>query len=150
LSGRLYIKQDHLRADWSDHGSDVFDLKQRRGWRIPAGFKVYAELESKDLSMYAPQVVNGSPCEHAVVPSACHFVGDELIEGRSTKKWATDTSKGVHTNIWIDDLLGITLKMEVGDSHTYEVKNLQSNSVPDSMFELPTGYEKIELPARTK
>ena len=148
LSGKLYLKDAHLRADWGEF-VDVFDLKQRTGWRILAPSKVYMELGSKDLSTYAPEMANGSPCPHAEVPSACSLVSNEVVGGRAAKKWdLNNPNKGFHVYFWTDDTTEITLRMAIGDAASYRVENLRSGLLTDSMFELPAGYEKLERPFR--
>jgi len=122
----------------------VFDVQQRKGWRIFAASHAYQELGSKDLSTYAPEMENGSPCSHAQVPSGCKLVGKEVIEGRTAKKWDVYNPNGFHVCFWTDDALEITLRMAIGDAANYEVRNLSATSVPDSMFELPAGYERMD------
>jgi hypothetical protein len=145
LSGKLYLRDDHLRVDWGFF-ADVFDLKQRKGWRVFADKHGYQELASQELSTYAPEMTNGSPCPHAQVPTACELVDTEAINGRSAKKWDVYNPKGFHVYFWTDTALGITLRMAIGDAASYEAKDLRRVSVPDSMFELPAGYEKLDKP----
>ncbi len=144
LSGKLYVSGHKLRADWGQF-ADVFDLQQRKGWRmVCTAAHSYQELGSKDLSTYAPEMMNGSPCPQAQVPSACQLVGNEVIAGRKARKWDLHNPKGFHVFFWTDDALGITLRMAIGDVASYEVKNVREVSVPESMFELPTGYERLD------
>ncbi len=147
LRGKLYVRGKHLRADWGPF-ADVFDMQQRKGWRIIPEAHGYIELGSKDLSTYAPEMSNGSPCPHAEVPSACKLIGSEVIEGRTAKKWDVYNPNGFHVYFWTDVALDITLRMAIGDAASYEVKNLHEYSVPDSMFELPAAYEKLQRPFR--
>jgi len=147
LTGKLYLGNGHLRADWGQF-ADVFDLQQRKGWRVITSAHAYQELGSKDLSTYAPEMVNGSPCPHAQVPPACKLIGNESIEGRAAKKWDVYNPNGFHVYFWTDDALGLTLRMAMGDDISYEAKNLREQSVAESMFELPAGYEKLDRPFR--
>ncbi len=143
LSGKLYLRGKHLRLDWGQF-ADIFDVQQRKGWRIIDGAHAYQELNSKDLSTYAPEMVNGSLCSHAQVPSACKLLSMEKIGGRAVKKWDVYNPKGFHVYYWTDEALGITLRMDLGDAATYEVKNLTEHSVPDSMFAFPVGYTRMD------
>ena len=145
LTGKLYLGDGHLRADWGNV-ADVFDLRQRKGWRIllPAA-KTYMDLGSKDLSTYAPEMTNGSPCPHAEVPSACKMVGKEKIDGRMANKWDLWNPRGFHVYFWTDEALEVTLRSEIGDA-IYEVKNLRGSPVSHAMFELPAGCERLERP----
>ena len=54
VSGKLYLSSGHIRLDWGLF-ADVFDLKERKGWRILSGTKAYQELGSRDLSTYVPR-----------------------------------------------------------------------------------------------
>jgi hypothetical protein len=143
LSGKLYLRGTHLRLDWGQF-TDVFDIQQRKGWRIIRDAHAYQELASKDLSTFAPEMTNGSPCPHAQVPSACKFVGKENIDGRTADKWDVYNPNGFHVFFWTDDALKITLRMAIGDAASYEARNLTATSVSDSLFALPAGYEKLD------
>ena len=144
LSGKLYVSGNHLRADWGPI-SDVFDLKTRTGWRIFPDTKKYERLTSKDLSTYAPEMENGSLCPHATFPSSCNLLGDEVVEGRSAKKWDLyNPQKNFHVYFWTDEAQAITLRMEIGDEATYKVSHVRADYIPESTFQIPAGFEKIE------
>lgn len=143
LSGKLYLRGTRVRLDWGQF-ADVFDIQQRKGCRIIPSAHAYQELGSKDLSTYLPEMTNGSLCPHAQVPSACKVLGKENVDGRTATKWDVYNPKGFHVYFWTDDALEITLRMAMGDATNYEVKNLVPARVPDSVFELPAGYEKLD------
>jgi hypothetical protein len=85
LSGEVYLSDGHLRVDWGLF-ADVFDLSQRKGWRIMPRTHTYEDLADKDLSTYAPEMTGGSICPHANLPSACKLVGKEEMNGRRANK----------------------------------------------------------------
>jgi hypothetical protein len=143
MSGKLYLRNGRMRVDWGVF-AEVFDLKQRKGWRIHEHLRSYEELGSKDLSTYAPEMTNGSLCAHSQEPSQCKLIGTEVIEGRTAKMWDVYNPKGFHVYFWTDEQLEITLRMKLGDVTGYRVTSLRRNSVPDSMFDLPAGYSKTE------
>lgn len=147
LTGRLYSTRGHLRIDWGLF-ADVFDLKERKGWRIMGDSRTYYELGSKDLSSFAPQMTDGSLCPHTQVPSHCKLLGTEVVEGRVAKKWDVPNPQGLHVYYWTDEELGITLRMDMGDTVAYRVSNFQSSVVPDSIFRVPPGYEQVKNPLR--
>ena len=143
LSGKLYVQGNRVRVDWGQI-ADVFDIRQRKGWRLIPAVHSYQELGTYDLSTYAPEMTSGSLCPHTEVPSACKLVGSEVIDGRAAKKWDVYNPKGFHVYFWTDDALQITLRMAIGDAAGYEVKNLHEARVPDSTFELPAGYARVD------
>jgi hypothetical protein len=142
-SGKLYLNSSHVRLDWGLF-ADVFDLKDRTGWRILSDTKTYQELCSKDLSTSVPEMTGGSLCPHAQLPSECKLVGAENVGGRTVKKWDLYNPKGFHVYYWIDEKLGITMRMAFADDTTYQVTNLRQDFISDSLFELPSGYKKVE------
>jgi hypothetical protein len=146
--GKLYVRGDHLRADWGAF-ADVFDLRTRTGFRLLLDSKTYQELGTKDLSTYSPETENGSPCPRAQVPAACHYIDDELLDGVAVKKWdLLNPGSGGRVLFWTDSVRGITLRMDIVGAAIYEVKNLKNTSVPDSLFQIPAGFSKIERPFR--
>jgi hypothetical protein len=147
MSGRLHVGSGHLRIEWESF-TDLFDLKQRRGWRIMGNSKTYYELGSKDLFSFAPQMTGGSLCPHTQVPSHCKLVGTAPVEGRAAKKWDVSNPQGLHVYYWTDEELGIALRMDMGDTVAYRVSNFHPSVVPDSMFRVPPGYELVKNPLR--
>src|SRR6185369_15331032 len=136
MSGRLYVSGNRIRLDWGEM-ADVFDLKTRQGWRIFGGNKVYIVLGGRELSTYAPEMVDGSMCGHAAYPPFCKLVTSEVVEGRAARKWDLyDPVKVLHVYYWIDEVHAVTLRIAIGDTATYKVSNVQVGAVPDSMFEL--------------
>lgn len=145
MSGKLYLDPGHLRIDWGFF-ADVFDLKERKGWRISSSTKTYQELGSKDLSTFAPEMTNGSLCPHTQLPSQCKLVGTEIIEGRNSKKWDVYNPNGYHVYFWTDVQLGVTLRMAFGETTVYQARGLRQEAVSETVFQLPDGYEKIDRP----
>ncbi len=141
LTGKLYMSEGHLRIDWGVF-ADVFDLRQRKGWRIFPQH-TYQDLADKDLSTYAPEMTNGSICPHANLPADCKLAGKEEMNGRMANKWDVLNPRGFHVYFWTDDKLQIALRCEIGEP-VYNVTNLHEASVDKTMFELPTGYKRIE------
>jgi hypothetical protein len=145
MSGKLDVNTRHLRIDWGFF-ADVFDLRERKGWRVSSKTRTYQELGSKDLSTFAPEMANGSLCPHTQLPSQCKLVGTEIIDGRNSKKWDVYNPNGYHVYFWTDEDLGITLRMAYGETTVYQVRGLRQEPVSETVFQLPDGYEKIDRP----
>lgn len=142
LTGKLYLSDRHLRVDWGDI-ADVFDLTQRKGWRIIPAMHVYQDLADKDLSTYAPEMTNGSICPHTNLPSDCKRMGKEEMNGRMTNKWDVLNPHNFHVYFWTDDKLEIALRCDIGNP-VYNVSNLREAAVDKSVFELPSDYKRAE------
>jgi hypothetical protein len=142
LTGKLYVRDRHVRIDWGVF-ADVFDLGQRKGWRIQSATHTYADLADKDLSTYAPEMTEGSICPSANLPSACKLVGKEEINGRTANKWDVLNPHGFHVYFWTDDKLEVALRCDIG-APVYNVTNLRETAVDKTVFELPSGYKRVE------
>ena len=142
LTGKLYLSDRRLRINWGPF-ADVFDLTQRKGWRIEADTHTYAELADKDLTTYAPEMTNGSICPHANLPSACKLVGKEEMNGRTASKWDLLNPHGFHVIHGHSDVtpqgdLQLVVDPEIN------VTNLREVAVDKTLFELPSGYKRVE------
>jgi hypothetical protein len=121
----------------------MFDLTQRKGWRIQPETHTYVDLADNDLSTYAPEMTNGSICPHANLPSACKMVGKEEMNGRMANKWDVLNPHGFHVYFWTDDKLEVALRCDIGVP-VYNVTNLRETPVDKTVFELPSGYKGVE------
>ncbi len=78
--------------------------------------------------------------------SSCHKVGSETVNGRSTVKYEGTNSKGETGYFWIDPKLRFPVKWQSKDNKSGELRNIQEGSQPASLFEIPAGYKKFEMP----
>lgn len=76
---------------------------------------------------------------------SCHKVGNESISGRDTVKFEATTASGVVSNFWIDPKLRFPIKWQ-GKNSDGELRNIQEGPQPASLFEIPAGYTKMEMP----
>ena len=75
----------------------------------------------------------------------CHKVGNETVNGRSTVKYEGTNSKGETGTVWLDPKLRFPVKWQ-DKSGGGELRNIQEGSQPASLFEIPSGYKKFEMP----
>jgi hypothetical protein len=78
--------------------------------------------------------------------NGCHKVGNENVNGRSTVKYEGTNSSGDVSYFWLDSKLRFPVKWE-GKSSKGEMRNIQEGAQPASLFEVPAGYTKMQLPA---
>ncbi|MDO9529717.1 MAG: hypothetical protein Q7J27_11240, partial [Syntrophales bacterium] len=77
------------------------------------------------------------------------LVGKETIDGKTTNKYrivytAADKKETIFQWITVDS--GLPIKTEAADrSWTIEYKNLKIGKQPDTLFEIPAGYQKFSL-----
>lgn len=85
--------------------------------------------------------------------SEYQMIGKEVINGRETEKWEfveqrnQQTSRSVE---WYDPELKLAVREELPGGYIRELKNIQPGAQPASLFELPQGYKKKEMPVQNK
>lgn len=76
----------------------------------------------------------------------CHKVGNDTVNGRNTVKYEGTNSKGETGTVWLDPKLRFPVKWLGKNGDGGELRNIQEGSQPSSLFEIPAGYKKFEMP----
>lgn len=79
------------------------------------------------------------------------LVGSETIDGHPTKKYEVTYKEGNRVEkvyVWIATDINFMIKTASIDGRTSsEFKNIKIGSVADSLFEVPSGYQKMSMPS---
>ena len=75
---------------------------------------------------------------------SCRKVGSEAVNGRSTVKYEGTNAKGEAGDVWLDPKLHFPVKW-AGKNASWELRNIQEGSQPESLFEIPAGYTKFDM-----
>jgi Domain of unknown function (DUF4412) len=76
---------------------------------------------------------------------SCHKVGNESVNGRSTVEYEGVNANGDVSHFWLDPKLRFPVKWE-SKSSSGELRDIQEGAQPASLFEIPAGYTKMEMP----
>jgi hypothetical protein len=76
---------------------------------------------------------------------SCRKIGAESVNGRSTVKFETKNASGDVSHFWLDSKLRFPVKWDTTSS-SGELRNIQEGPQPSSLFEVPAGYTKMQLP----
>jgi hypothetical protein len=76
--------------------------------------------------------------------STCHRVGPDLLDGRATTKYVGTSQDGETGTVWVDSKLRFALKWQ-DKNGTVELQNIKEGSQPGSLFEIPSGYQKMDM-----
>jgi hypothetical protein len=76
--------------------------------------------------------------------ASCHKVGSETVNGRDTIKYEGTNANGEVSHFWLDPKLRFPVKWE-GKGNAGELRNVQEGSQPASLFEIPAGFNKMDL-----
>jgi hypothetical protein len=77
---------------------------------------------------------------------SCHKVGSETVNGRSTVEYEGTNAAGDVSHFWLDPKLRFPIKWQTKNSGG-ELRNIQEGAQPASLFEAPSGFTKMEIPA---
>jgi outer membrane lipoprotein-sorting protein len=140
MSGKIYVKGDKVRQETSEEGeSQVMIIRpdKKVTWMISPEEKTYMEMpyqsEDKTFEEWT-----------AEKEKKAKLLGEETVSGMPCKKYES-VEDGEKTIFWISKQFPFPLKVEDSEV-TMEYKNVKEGPLPDSLFELPAGYEKMAMP----
>lgn len=148
-AGKVYVKGDKIRQEISKHGmKQVIILRLDRGvtWNLMPDQRMYMEIQGTGKGATDPEIDNKIK-DMAEKKS----LGKEKVGGYVCEKYQYiyhDKSSGVLTQ-WHSKKLGYPIKTEYKAPayHTLiEYKNINEKRLPNSLFEIPSGFQKMQLP----
>lgn len=78
---------------------------------------------------------------------SCHKIGSDSVNGRSAVKYEGTNSNGDTGFVWIDKKIAFPIKWENQKGGSGELQNIKEGSQPASLFEIPSDYQKFQMPA---
>ena len=163
-AGKIYVGKDKLRFEPVGQGPmgntvTIADLARQIHYTLIPQRHVYVESQSHGLLPYwRPSDVNNACPEWERLasqlnaqskPSSCRRVGNELLQGRSTVKYASKSADGSTDYAWLDSRLHYLVKLQ-GRESGMELRNIREGPQPASLFQIPAGYQKMEPHAARK
>jgi hypothetical protein len=140
MVGKVYVKGQKVRQEVAAEGeTQIVILRPDKGvtWMITPEEKMYMEL---------PYQSEGISFEEwtADKEKGAKYLGDDKVAGIECKKFEV-VEDGDKTLFWISKKHSFPVKIEDSEA-TIEYKNIKDASVADSLFEIPSGYEKTVIP----
>lgn len=144
--GKMYFKPDMFRADMQSPMQMIVitRIDKKVIWSIIPEEKMYMEMpfDPKKKPMVDEKI------EGEVERK---YLGDETIDGHPTKKYLVALKINSQTEKiyqwWATDIKLAIKTAAVDGSWVHEFKNVKMGPQPGSLFELPAGYKKMEMPA---
>lgn len=145
-AGKIYFKKDKSRMEVKAQEEMIMitRIDKKVAWNIMPEQRMYMEIPlttMKNKPMVEEKVEGEIERKH---------VGNETIDGHPTKKYLiTYTSGGRKEQVyqwWATDVNFPVKTASVDGSWTQEFKNIKIGSQPDSLFEIPAGYQKFQMP----
>lgn len=149
FKGKMFLKGDNLRQEMNIKGEKQITIfRKDKGvvWVLMPGQMMYMEMMAGSQNNMAPV----DPDELEKVGKK-KFIGKEEVNGYMCSKYHylfNDPSVGAAT-YWISEKLNFPVKMEMDGPSGHmvtEYLNIQEKTVPDALFNIPSGYQKMSMP----
>ncbi|MDI6755354.1 MAG: hypothetical protein QME78_13285 [Thermodesulfobacteriota bacterium] len=142
LQSKIYMKKNKIRLETKgEEAYSIVRTDKNVAWMVFPKDKAYMEMIPQ-----GPQV-QGEKLKGEV---SRKYLGSETIDGRPTKKYEVilkDADISDKAYQWMATDLNYPIKISAVDgSWSTEYKNIKVGAQPDSLFELPAGYEKMAMP----
>ena len=146
--GKVYVKGTKMRTESGmGQGITIVDGDTGTVWVLQPAQKMYMEMKKGATQ---PMQTTQSDEELAKVADK-KFLGTETVNGYQCEKYLytyRDKALGTMT-MWVATKLGHAIKMvhqsPEGES-SFEYRNIKEGGVADSLFQVPAGYTKMEMP----
>jgi len=154
ITGQVYAGSGHIRMNMEGAGHKtalITDFVTRTTDILLLEQQMYIEHKvgqtpgrgpdtmTQNLRAYDPD----HPC--ASQPDVtCKKIGVEEVSGRTCDHWEVTDKQGRVTNLWIDQKLHFPIKVTTQDS-TMLLTNIKEGQPDASLFEIPSGFHKLDL-----
>jgi outer membrane lipoprotein-sorting protein len=155
-TGKFYFSPPKSRIEMTVRGHEgivISDSKTQTIYTLMPQQHMYMEAHAGQGSPMAPSLPKvdanfdpNNPC--AARPDVtCKKVGTETLNGRSCDKWELTNKTGGTATTWIDQKLHFPIKTVNADGTSVEFTNIKEGTPDASVFEVPAGYRKLDIPA---
>jgi len=164
-AGKLRVFDDKVRIETPDFPDGFFliDGASRAAYFARPGERVFMDArQSSPLTHLFVPVDVGDPCLQWQAmaklagatdgndPWRCERVGEESVGGRGVVVYRAISSPGRELLGWIDLNLKFPLRIRMQDGTSITVENIQEESQPARLFEIPSGFRKFDPEALIK
>jgi hypothetical protein len=151
FTSKIFFKDGKMRMESATPGRKSMNIirpDKKVIWMLMLDSKTYMEIPL-DLNTQDIQTKLRDPN----IKTDKEFIANEAVDKHPTKKYhltiTTNGKKEKSGYIWeATDLSNFTVKYQSEDKKITTVwKNIKMGGVVDSVFELPAGYKKMDMPA---
>jgi hypothetical protein len=158
---RVYVTKDKWRIEGLQEGrmggAVITNLATRMSDILITDRKVYMEFPQgqgpagqRMWSFYHARDIDNACTEWLKLPynqgGTCHKVGSDTVNGRSTVRYTGTNSKGETGSVWFDKKISFPIKWEGEKGGSGELQNIKEGSQPAALFEIPSDYQKFQMP----
>ena len=160
--GKMYVTKDKLRFEGQDKGGHgggavIINMATQTSDVVMAERKMYLEFPQgqgpgaqRTWSFFRARDIDNACSDWQKLATnhggTCKKIGSETVNGRSTVKYEATNQNGETSYIWLDPKIAFPIKWE-GKNGGGELQNIKEGSQPSSLFEIPSDYQKMQMPA---
>lgn len=154
MPGKFYFAPPKLRMEMSSRGHDVIiitnNATQVSEILMPQQHMYMESRPGQGANPMMPvprvdvPVDPSNPCT-AHGDTTCKNLGPETVNGRVCDHWQVTDKKGAVSNTWIDQKLHFPIKTQSADGSALEFSNVKEGSPAAALFEIPPGYNKLDM-----
>ncbi len=140
MKGKIFVKGDKVRQETTEEDETqimIIRPDKKVTWMITPEEKTYMEMPYQSSDKTFEEWT-------AEKEKNAKFLGEETVSGMPCKKFEV-VEEGEKTVFWLSTQFAFPIKVEDSEV-TMEYKNIKLGSLDDSLFELPTGYERMTAP----
>lgn len=144
MTGKMYAKGELSRMEMTAEGKQIITITRvdkKVSWTLMPEQKMYMEM---------PLNPKDTPKTEIKGEIDRKLEGSETIDGHPTNKYLITYKEGKTTekvHQWVATDINFPLKTaDVNNKWVHEFKNVKVGSQPDSLFEVPDGYNKMKMP----
>ena len=149
MHGKVFVKGHSYRQEMDAMGRKqimIFDGDKRTGWMVMPAANMYMPLPKfghGNSAMTDPDELDKKTTKK--------YVGKEKINGYTCKKYhfVFKDSPGTKMTQWISTKLEYPIKMIMESKKgrvVRELKNIKQTKLSNSLFKVPAGYQKMNIP----
>jgi len=147
IKGKLFYKADKFRMETQTHRDmnmiAITRVDKKVAWNFMPDTKTYMEMPLNMQNTPKVQEKYEGEIERKQV-------GSETIDGHPTKKYLITYKIDNETHQvyqWLATDINMPVKTSAIDgSWSHELKNIKIEPQPDNLFEIPAGYQKMQMP----
>lgn len=146
---KLYVGDGQMRREMGQgeqHRITIVNTESNTAWMLNPNRQEYVEFK---VPGRPPLPGEGESLCAKEQGLTCTKVSAEKMNGRNTEKWEIVMSQGdrkLRSMVWVDRSLGVPVREELPGGYVRELRDIQEASQDPSLFQVPAGYERIELP----
>jgi len=141
VSGKIFSSKNKVRMEMAGTIA-ITRMDKNVAWMLMPSESMYIEQPIDMRNVVATEDKMPGEIERT-------FLGDEGIDGKNAKKYRIVYESGGNKETvlqWIDQETSIPVRTQAENGGwIVEYKNLNTGAQPDSLFEVPAGYNKMSM-----